>query len=340
MHNSAERSQVCDCALAEHRTEQAPFNLDSRDEARNRRLGTECLSPPSLFRAALCVCICAAACGGAVSEGLARPCAARYPSAPFHSALLRDKKTWRAPALGLRPRLELRGGSEWASAEDEDIDADVGFADSDSDVSVELTSVIGFGSFSTVYAGETRTGEKMAVKRIHFQNTDEVNLKRLQREIRILSLMEHPNIVRLLRVIEDDDCVSLVQERCMGGELFDFVNDFQTFHANGERSWRRTNTTEMLTVTEEHVAKMVRQILMAVDYMHDMNVVHRDLKLENVMLTEPFAADKEPEVKVVDLGFSRQVCGAAPLRRRLVPRAALCLLALSARAGTAFLLMW
>ena len=98
----------------------------------------------------------------------------------------------------------------------------------------------------------------------------------------------------------------------MGGELFDFVNDFQTFHANGERSWRRTNTTEMLTVTEEHVAKMIRQILLAVDYMHSMDVVHRDLKLENVMLTEPFAADKEPEVKVVDLGFSRQVFGTTP----------------------------
>jgi serine/threonine protein kinase len=103
-----------------------------------------------------------------------------------------------------------------------------------------------------------------------------------------------------------------LQERCMGGELFDFVNDFQTFHANGERSWRRTNTTEMLTVTEEHVAKMIRQILLAVDYMHSMDVVHRDLKLENVMLTEPFAADKEPEVKVVDLGFSRQVFGTTP----------------------------
>ena len=116
--------------------------------------------------------------------------------------------------MGLRPRLRLRGGGgEWASVSEEEIDADIGFADSDSDVSVELTSVIGFGSFSTVYAGETSNGEKMAVKRIHLQNTDEVSLKRLQREIRILSLMDHPNIVRLLRVIEDDECVSLVQVR-------------------------------------------------------------------------------------------------------------------------------
>lgn len=215
--------------------------------------------------------------------------------------------------LGLHGTLGLRGGegsSLRGSLSAEDLDDDQS-SESDSDVSVELTSIIGFGSFSTVYAGETRTGESVAVKRVQLQNTDEVNLKRLQREIRMLSKMDHPNVVRLLRVIEDEECVSLVQERCMGGELFDFVNDFQTFHANGERSWRRTNTTEMLTVTEEHIAKMVRQILLAVDYMHTCNIVHRDLKLENVMLTRPFSADKEPEVKVVDLGFSREISGAS-----------------------------
>ena len=154
-------------------------------------------------------------------------------------------------------------------------------SDSDSDAfGVELTSVIGFGSFSTVYAGTSRKGESLAVKRVQLQSADDVNFKRLQREIRILSAMDHPNIVRLVRVTEDADCVSLVQERCMGGELYDFVNDFQTFHANGERSWRRSNTTEMLIVTEEHIAKMIRQILLAVEYMHSCGVVHRDLKLE------------------------------------------------------------
>jgi calcium-dependent protein kinase len=144
---------------------------------------------------------------------------------------------------------------------------------------------------------------------VQLQNADDVARRRLKREIRILSAMDHPNIVQLHRVIEDADCVSLVQEQCTGGELFDFVNDFQTFHANGERSWRRTNTTEMLTITEEHIAKMVRQILLAVDYMHSCNVVHRDLKLENVMLTVPFSVNSDPMIKIVDLGFSREWTG-------------------------------
>ena len=204
---------------------------------------------------------------------------------------------------------EVRGNEVSSSEKEGSYSTEEEDASDQSDVSVELTSIIGFGSFSTVYAGETKRGEAVAVKRVQRQNTEEV-LKRLQREIRIQSRMHHPNIVRLLRVIEDDECVSLVQERCKGGELFDFVNDFQTFHANGERSWRRTNTTLVLTVTEEHIAKMIRQILLAVDYMHsEHDVVHRDLKLENVMLSEPFAVDKEPVVKVVDLGFAKEVSG-------------------------------
>jgi len=211
--------------------------------------------------------------------------------------------------------LRLRGGQDHVTRatsvteEDDVMDAELGSEESDSEVSIELTSILGFGSFSTVYAGETRTGESLAVKRVQLQNADDVSRRRLKREIRILSAMDHPNIVQLQRVIEDGDCVSLVQEQCTGGELFDFVNDFQTFHANGERSWRRTNTTEMLTVTEVHIAKMIRQILLAVDYMHSCNVVHRDLKLENVMLTAPFTADTDPVIKVVDLGFSREWTG-------------------------------
>jgi len=249
--------------------------------------------------AALLVCACSCV---SAAEHSQPGTVARGPSVPQSGKLRTSFELRGKPGLrGAAGSLDSRASSP--------LEEDEEGIESDSDVSVELTSIIGFGSFSTVYAGKTNRGDSLAVKRVQLQNTDEINRKRLQREIRILSAMDHPNIVRLLRVIEDDECISLVQERCMGGELFDFVNDFQTFHATGERSWRRTNTTEMLTVTEEHIAKMVRQILLAVEYMHSCNVVHRDLKLENVMLTAPFAADTIPEVKVVDLGFSRQVSG-------------------------------
>lgn len=125
----------------------------------------------------------------------------------------------------------------------------------------------------------------------------------LRREIRILRSLDHPNIVRLLEVIEDDTSISLVLERCWGGELYAFINQL-TFPERGERSWQdaltgQTQPPQMVAVTEVHIGKMVRQILLAVDYMHSRKVVHRDLKPENLMLLMPFAENQEPMIKVV-----------------------------------------
>ena len=180
------------------------------------------------------------ACAGASSlvsaaAGLPQPAARSLPRPPL--AAHTGRPCW--AGLERIKTLRLRGGQDKLTRtasvyqEEDDADAEVGNSDGDSDVSIELTSILGFGSFSTVYAGETRTGESLAVKRVQLQNADDVARRRLKREIRILSAMDHPNIVQLHRVIEDADCVSLVQEQCTGGELFDFVNDFQTFHANG-----------------------------------------------------------------------------------------------------------
>jgi serine/threonine protein kinase len=127
--------------------------------------------------------------------------------------------------------------------------------------------------------------------------------KQMGREIRILSSLDHPNIARLLEVIEDDTSINLVLERCWGGELYDFINQL-TFPAPGTRSWQDAWTGSMqppqtVAVTEVHISKMVRQILLAIDYMHSRKIVHRDLKPENLMLLMPFAENQEPMIKVL-----------------------------------------
>jgi len=129
----------------------------------------------------------------------------------------------------------------------------------------------------------------LAVKKIQMDRvTDKRFTKRLYREITNHSAMDHPNIVRLRDVFVDDESrVCLVMERCQGGEVFDFINKF--------------------IISEEHIKTIVRQVLLAVEYMHSCNVVHRDLKPENLMLVKPFATNQELLIKVIDFGFSRQI---------------------------------
>eukprot|EP00960_Hanusia_phi_P035085 751476-Hanusia_phi.AAC.2 len=175
--------------------------------------------------------------------------------------------------------LRLRGGEEQRRVQDDFI-----MGETQSLQSLQIGDVIGFGSFSTVHAGIGDGEIPVAVKRTRINSDDVVNLKRIEREISILGSLKHRNVVKLLHVMKEkgshgEEVVSLVLERCLGGELFDFVNDFQTFHANGDRSWRRSNTTEVLTVKEEHIVKIIYHILVAVEYLHSQHVVHRDLKV-------------------------------------------------------------
>lgn len=176
---------------------------------------------------------------------------------------------------------------------------------------LELGDVIGSGSFSTVHVATRQDGRSVAVKKFCVPERDgerdPVITKRMNREIEIMAALDHPNIAKLEDVFHDSSgaAASIVLERCMGGELKDFVAGFQCFHANGERSWQRSSSSATELVREEHIGVLVRQILLAVEHLHARGVVHRDLKLENVMLQEPFSTRREPRVKLIDFGFSR-----------------------------------
>jgi len=86
-------------------------------------------------------------------------------------------------------------------------------------------------------------------------------LDRLNREIRLLTLLSHPNIVELKEVIElpEEGYVVFAMERCQRGELLKYI-------------------TEHGMVPEARFRPMYREILSAMDYLHRNNVVHRDLK--------------------------------------------------------------
>lgn len=95
--------------------------------------------------------------------------------------------------------------------------------------------------------------------------------------------MDHPNIVRLEEVYESQSEIYLVQELCLGGELFDRLDEQPDYH-----------------YTEAECARLVKQMLSAVRYLHSRGIIHRDLKLENFLFS---STSKDSELKMIDFGL-------------------------------------
>ncbi|KAJ3021939.1 Map microtubule affinity-regulating kinase [Thoreauomyces humboldtii] len=139
---------------------------------------------------------------------------------------------------------------------------------------------VGEGNFAKVKLAKHRlTGQEVAVKIIDKTTLDEKKLSKLYREVRIMKLLHHPNIVKLYEVIETKYTVYLVMEYASGGELYDYL----VVHGK---------------MKEKEARAKFRQILSAVSYCHKKRVIHRDLKAENLLL------DHNLDIKIADFGFS------------------------------------
>lgn len=108
------------------------------------------------------------------------------------------------------------------------------------------------------------TGVKYAMKSLDIERiTREDGLQALKEEITIMCQLDHPSIVRLEEVYESSSNIYLVQELCLGGELFDRLNEQPDYH-----------------YTEGECARLIKEILSSVRYLHSQGIIHRDLKLE------------------------------------------------------------
>ncbi|XP_016142295.1 MAP/microtubule affinity-regulating kinase 4-like isoform X1 [Sinocyclocheilus grahami] len=145
-----------------------------------------------------------------------------------------------------------------------------------------LLKTIGKGNFAKVkLARHILTGKEVAIKIIDKTQLNPTSLQKLFREVRIMKTLHHPNIVQLFEVIETEKTLYLVMEYASGGEVFDYL----VSHGR---------------MKELEARAKFRQIVSAVHYCHQKNIVHRDLKAENLLL------DADANIKIADFGFSNE----------------------------------
>ncbi|GMI81516.1 CBL-interacting protein kinase 25, SNF1-RELATED PROTEIN KINASE 3.25 [Hibiscus trionum] len=144
----------------------------------------------------------------------------------------------------------------------------------------EMGRLLGKGTFAKVYYGkELTSGESVAIKVI---SKDEVRkegmMEQIKREISVMRLVRHPNVVELKEVMATKTKIFFVMEYVRGGELFAKV-------FKGK-------------LKEDAARKYFQQLISAVDFCHSRGVSHRDLKPENLLL------DENEDLKISDFGLS------------------------------------
>jgi len=139
---------------------------------------------------------------------------------------------------------------------------------------------IGSGSFATVYLAQ-KDQDLYALKVINKTEITAVYEQKLNNEIKILKKLNHPNIVKLYDVIETAESYYLILEYISGGDLYDLVTspDFSKLQINDKK-------------------RIFNQIAGAVQYLHENNICHADLKLENVLI------DQDRNIKLTDFNLA------------------------------------
>ncbi|KAJ5936320.1 hypothetical protein N7454_005618 [Penicillium verhagenii] len=145
-----------------------------------------------------------------------------------------------------------------------------------------LGQTLGEGEFGKVKLGWKRDGSiQVAIKLIRRDTLggNPTRLPKIYREISILRELAHPNIVRLHEMVETDRHIGIIMEYASGGELFDYILNHRYLKDNSAR-------------------RLFAQLVSGVGYLHKKGIVHRDLKLENLLL------DRNRNIIITDFGFA------------------------------------
>ncbi|XP_019094884.1 PREDICTED: mitogen-activated protein kinase kinase kinase ANP1 [Camelina sativa] len=155
--------------------------------------------------------------------------------------------------------------------------------------------LIGRGAFGTVYMGmNLDSGELLAVKQVLIaancasKEKTQAHIQELEEEVKLLKNLSHPNIVRYLGTVREDDTLNILLEFVPGGSISSLLEKFGPF-------------------PESVVRTYTRQLLLGLEYLHNHAIMHRDIKGANILV------DNKGCIKLADFGASKQVAELATI---------------------------
>ena len=172
-------------------------------------------------------------------------------------------------------------------------------------IQLKIVKLLDRGGFSEVYlARDIKNNRFLALKKIDEKNLNNKEKIYLQNEINILRMINHPNIIKLYSVKKKPDFTYLVIEYCNGGSLrnnlYEYINKYGK------------------PFPEKLVQKLMKQILLGVKSIHDKGIIHRDLKLGNILIYYDNDSDLTNQnlyaatIKIIDFNISYKPNGFMP----------------------------
>ena len=149
----------------------------------------------------------------------------------------------------------------------------------------EVKQKLGNGKFGLVKLGiNKQTNQKVAIKIMSKKQMNTSDLELVRTEIEILKICQHPNIIKLYDIFENENYYYIIMEYCSGGDLFSFLERHQ------------------FKLKEELASKIMHKICAAIYYIHSYGICHRDLKPENILMT---SKNENSDIRLLDFGLSK-----------------------------------
>jgi len=149
----------------------------------------------------------------------------------------------------------------------------------------DLKESLGKGKYGLVKKGiHKKSGREVAVKIVKKKDLSLKDQELLKREIEVLKVCQHPNIIRFYDVFENSDYIYIVMEYLKGGDFFNYLE------------------SKNFKISEERAKTIAHQIATAIYYLHSFGIAHRDLKPENILMVD---SNPDSAVKLVDFGLSK-----------------------------------